>query len=72
MSNENEVARLVSTRPDAEVAAELRARITEAFGPVLKILDDAVAAGLEVNFQIGREAPYYGYRITQLRISRHF
>jgi hypothetical protein len=50
---------LVPNRPDAEVAKELRAKMETALEPVLTILDEARAAGFEINFNL---APDYAKR----------
>lgn len=38
---------------DAEVANEYRNRITQAYQPIAAILNEAMAAGLEISFQAG-------------------
>lgn len=48
-----DVVQLVPTRPDAEVAADLKRRMVEAYGPVLALLDEAAGAGFHVNLQAG-------------------
>ena len=40
------VVQLVTTRSDAEIAADIKRRLLEAFKPVLEIFDEAVSASV--------------------------
>lgn len=42
---EDSVPKLVTTRPEAEIAADLKKRFEEAMGPALEIMDEAIKAG---------------------------
>jgi hypothetical protein len=44
------IAQLVPTKPDADIAAELKAKIAEALKPVCALIDEAAAAGFLVNW----------------------
>lgn len=44
---------IVPTKPDAEVAAELKARVAEALKPLLAIMDEALGRNLQIVFSIG-------------------
>lgn len=46
--------RLEPTRPDAEVAADLKKRAESLLGQLCGLMDEAKRAGLELNFSIGR------------------
>ena len=60
---------LVTTRPDSEIAADLKARIDEAAQPLLELMDEALAAGFVVQFDgIGIQAPYFKNRIINPRV----
>ena len=48
-----QVTRLVPTKPDAEIAEELRKKAIAAAGPILQVLDEAKDAGFELNFIFG-------------------
>ena len=41
------VAKLVTTKPDAEVAAELKKELHDAYLPVMAVIDKIAAAGFE-------------------------
>jgi len=45
-----EPIQLVTTQPEVEVAADLKRRVGEAFAPVLKVCDEAAAAGLRIQW----------------------
>lgn len=62
---------LVTTKPDAERAKDIRAKIEEALGPVCCVMDEAVAAGFTIGFQL---APDYRQRhvIALLKVTKDF
>lgn len=67
------VAKLVTTRPDAEIAADIKARVTAAMDPVLAIFDEAARAGLMIQWDnLAPSPPFYRHRIGGLRIVKHF
>ena len=47
------IATLIPTKSDAEIAAELRRRIPEAWAAVLALQDDAKEAGFNMAVQAG-------------------
>jgi hypothetical protein len=67
----NDPIKLVPSRPDAEIAAELRAKMEAAWEPVCRVLDEARAAGFEISS--AAEPDYAGrHRLTRLIIAKHF
>jgi hypothetical protein len=63
------IAKLVSTRPDADIAADIRAKMESAYAPVLRILDEATAAGFQVTCAAGPD--YAGrHQIVNLTIAK--
>ncbi len=69
MASESNVATLVPTKSDAEVAAEFKKRAIEAYEPVLQLLNEAHAAGFEINITSGL-APVGKHMITLLRVAK--
>lgn len=68
----NNVTQLVPNRPDADVAAELRAETEAALKPVLVIMDKALAAGFVVGWQIGPVPPTMKNQVQGLTVIKHF
>lgn len=52
----NEIPKLVTTKPDKEVAAELKDKLVQAYEPLLKVIDECSAAGFKINVQVGTNA----------------
>lgn len=52
----NQVTQLVPTRPDSEIAADLKQRILQAYEPLLKLFDEATEQGFMVNVGTGPNA----------------
>ena len=65
------VAQLVTTKPDAEVAEELRKEAIEVHKPVIEFLTKAHRMGFQVNVGIGRVG-IGGLGIVQLKIFKEF
>lgn len=67
---EESVPKLVTTRPEAEIAADLKARIEEAIRPVLAVMDEAVQHGLQVQFDniAFMGPPIMRHRLNGLRL----
>lgn len=65
----NEVARIVPTKPDAEIAADLKKRMVEAYQPVLDLCTEANAAGFEIGINSGME-PLGRHVITVLKVAK--
>ena len=71
--SEDSVAKLVTTKPEAEIAADIKRRLEEAFLPVLELIDEANRAGLWVRFDaIGAQPPTMKNKIVGLRLERHY
>jgi hypothetical protein len=69
----NPVVQLVTTKSDAEIAAELKARLQEAFKPVLAIFDEAATHGLAIRWDaIKPVSPRYKHEVTGLNIIKYF
>jgi hypothetical protein len=49
MASESNVATLVPTKSDADVATEFKRRAIELYEPVLQLLNEAHAAGFEIS-----------------------
>ena len=65
----NPVVQLVTTRSDAEIAADLKQRLLEAFKPVLEIFDEASSSGLAIQWDnIKPVSPRYKHEVNGLRI----
>ena len=69
MASESNIATLIPTRSDAEVAAEFKKRAIEVYEPVLQLLNEAHAAGFEININSGL-APIGRHMITLLRVAK--
>jgi hypothetical protein len=66
------VVQLVTTRSDAEIAADLKRRLLEAFKPVLEIFDEAATSGLAIQWDnIKPIAPRYKHEVNGLRIIKY-
>ncbi len=72
MSDEKPV-QLVTTKPDVEVAADLKVRLERAMEPVLGLFDEAAAHGLLIQWDtLGVAPPFYKHKIVGLRVVKHF
>ena len=68
----NPVVQLVTTRSDAEISADLRRRLLEAFKPVLEIFDEASTSGLAIQWDsIKPVSPRYKHEVNGLRIVKY-
>ena len=73
MSQENEVAKLVPTKPEAEIAAELKARVTALEAQLCEIFDDAAKAGLSIQWDaIAPGPPFFRHGIRGLRVVKTY
>ncbi len=68
MANESNIATLVPTKSDAEVAAELKKRAIEVYEP-MELLSEAHAAGFEIVVSSGL-APIGKQMITAVRVAK--
>ena len=53
---DNTPVKLVTTKPDAEVAEELKAELVEALKPALEIATKALSLGFQVQLNMGANA----------------
>lgn len=67
----NDTIKLVTTKPDSELAAELKQEIIEAYKPALAALEKATKAGFIVQVNCGLN--FFGQMvIQQLTIAKHY
>ena len=72
-SDDNDIARLVPNRPDAEVARELRVRMAKAFELVVEVMDEAIRLGLVVTWGGFTFNPLTGHHSPPpIDVARHF
>ena len=67
----NDPVKLVPTKPDAEVAEELKHEIAEALKPALEATTKALSLGFQVNFNLGPNA-FKQMVIQSLTLSKIF
>jgi len=66
------VVQLVTTRSDAEIAADIKRRLLEAFKPVLEIFDEASTSGLAIQWDnIKPVSPRYKHEVNGLRVVKY-
>lgn len=65
----DKVAALVTTKSDAELAAEFKRRLVESHEPVLKLLGEISRAGFEVGLRTA-PGPLGNWIIAELKISK--
>lgn len=71
-SDPSTVTRLVpDSRPDIEVAAEIKTRMSEALRAVCVVMDDADKAGFVPVFNIGRDWAQR-HQIAMLAVTKHY
>lgn len=68
----SDVVQLVTTRPDAEVAADLRKRIEAAMTPLLDLFAEAAKAGFLVEWNGIAPDAFGRFRVNGLRFTKHF
>lgn len=70
--SQESIVQLVTTRSDAEIAADLKRRMMEDIRPVLQIFDEAAEAGLVVQWDsIKPQLPRYKHELLGLRIVKY-
>jgi len=69
MASESNIARLIPTKSDAEVTAELKKRAIEVYEPVLQLLNEAHTAGFEISISSGL-TPIGRHMIMLLRVAK--
>jgi hypothetical protein len=69
-----EVVQLVPTKPEAEIAAELKKRLEEAFKPIAALIDEAAKQGLQVQWDQFAPGPPWAphHTLVGLRLVRHY
>ena len=65
----NEIARIVPTKPDAEVAADFKRRAVEIYQPLLDLCTEAHQSGFEVQISSGM-GPLGKHVITMCKVVR--
>ncbi len=65
-----DVAKLVTTKPDQEIADDMRRRMTVALGPVCDLLNEASAQGLLIEFQVGQMPPFNRIGVLKIGINK--
>ena len=66
------VVQLVTTRSDAEIAADIKQRLLAAMRPVLAIFDEAASHGLTIQWDgISPLQPRYKHELTGLRLVKY-
>lgn len=68
--NDN-VAKLVTTKPDAELAEEFKQKVIEAYKPLIDICNEYEKHGLMVQASIGKNA-IGQFQLIQLQIIKTF
>ncbi len=70
--SQDSIIQLVTTRSDAEIAADLKRRMLEDIRPVLQIFDEAAEAGLVIQWDsIKPQLPCYKHEMVGLRIVKY-
>lgn len=77
MTEENDVtedvAKLVTTKPEAEIAADILQRANEGLAPILAIFDEAARHGFFLRWDaIQPTAPHFRHGVLGLRIEKHY
>lgn len=69
--NENNVATLVPTKSDQELADDFKRKIEEVYKPLIALLDEIDKAGFRANVGCGKNA-FGRYQIVQLELVKVF
>ena len=64
-----EIARIIPTRPDTEIAADLKRRAIELYNPILELCTEAHNAGFEVHISSAM-GPLGKHVITLLKVAK--
>lgn len=71
--DDSNVATLITTKPEAEIAADLKRRLGEALAPVCALIDEAAARGMIVQWDgFGARAPLFRHEPLNLRIVKQY
>lgn len=69
----NDIAQLITTRPEADIAADLKKRIEAALEPLAVLFDEAAQHGLLVQWDgILPGPPYFRHAVRGLRLVKHY
>lgn len=70
---DDSIAQLVTTRPEADVASDLKRRIEAALVPVAALMDEAAMSGLQVQWDnFGNGPPTMRFRVNGLRLVKFY
>lgn len=72
VANTNPPFALIPAKPDAERAAEFKARITEVLKPFLALMDEAAQAGFLVRWQGIAPGAFGRHEIVDLHLLKRF
>lgn len=61
------IAQLVTTKPDAELAEELKKKVEEAYEPFIALLNEYDKYGFNVQAAVGKNA-FGKYQVVQLQV----
>ena len=64
------VTKLITTKPDAELAAEFKQRVIKEYEPLLALFDEINVAGFECQFQVGKGGPLGKQMILSMNITK--
>lgn len=64
---------LVTTKPESEIAADIKRRLEEAMAPVCALMDEAAGHGLLIRWDaIAPKPPTFKHAIHGPRIEKHY
>jgi hypothetical protein len=73
MSSPAEPIALVTTKPEADIAADLKAKLEAALAPVCDLFDEATRHGLMVQWDaIAPGPPFLRHAVRGLRLVKHY
>ncbi len=68
----DELFKLVTTRPEAEIAADIKAQLEKAFNPVCALCDEAARSGFSVQWDNLMLGPTMKFRVNGLRLTKSY
>lgn len=63
-----EAIKLVPTKPDSEIASELKSRLEAAMAPAMEIFDEAARHGFMIQWDSIGPGPQFRHRLNGLRL----
>lgn len=72
MTDEQGPVTLVTTRPDAEIAADLKARANEALKPIFELMAEAATHKLLIRWDTIVCDQFGLWSVVNLRLERHY